>query len=70
MRKYDWSRERVEKAVAEANCWFDCLEKLGVPKIGGNYRTLKGKIAEYGLDASHFDYRLAKTRNGKHLNVS
>jgi hypothetical protein len=66
MRKYDWSRERVEKAVAEANCWFDCLEKLGVPKIGGNYRTLKGKIAEYGLDVSHFDYRLAKTRNGKH----
>ena len=66
MKKYDWSRGRVEKAVAEANCWFDCLDKLAVPKIGGNYRTLKGKVAEYNLDISHFDYRLAKTRNGRH----
>ena len=66
MRKYDWSRERVEKAVASANCWFDCLDKLGIPKVGGNYLTLKGKIKEYELDTSHFDYRSAKGRNGRH----
>lgn len=66
MRKYDWSKERVAQAVAEANCWFDCLDKLQVPKVGGNYLTLKKKIGEYGLDTAHFDYRLAKTRNGKH----
>ena len=66
MRKYDWSEARVEKAVAEANCVFDCLDKLGIPKIGCNYRTLKGKIDEYGLDISHFDYRMAKGRNGRH----
>ena len=64
MRRYDWSKERVEKAVAAANCWFDCLDRLGIPKIGGNYRTLKRKVEEYGFETGHFDYRLAKTRNG------
>ena len=41
MRKYDWNKERLAHAVAEANCWFDCLDKLQVPKVGGNYMTLK-----------------------------
>lgn len=67
MRKYDWSRERVEAAICKSNCWFDCLEHLGVPKVGYNYRTLKGKVKEYGLDVSHFDYHYAKTHNGKHV---
>ena len=66
MKKYDWSRDKVASAVAEANCLFDCLDKLQVSKVGGNYKTLKGKITEYQLDTAHFDYRLAKTRNGKH----
>ena len=64
MHRYDWSKERVEKAVAAANCWFDCLDKLGIPKVGGNYRTLRRKIEEFGFETTHFDYRLAKTRNG------
>ena len=66
MRKYDWSKDRVKKAVAEANCWFDCLDKLGIPKGGCNYRTLKGKVKDYGLDISHFDNQSARGRNGKH----
>ena len=59
MRKYDWSKDRVKKAVVSANCLFDCLDRLGIPKVGGNYLTLKSKIVEYALDTSHFDYRLA-----------
>jgi Zn finger protein HypA/HybF involved in hydrogenase expression len=66
MRKYNWSKEAVEKAVKVSNCWFECLYNLGVPKVGGNYRTLKNVIARYGLDTSHFVYRYAKTHNGKH----
>ncbi len=66
MRKYDWSKDRVKKAVVSANCLFDCLDRLGIPKVGGNYLTLKSKIVEYALDTSHFDYRLAKGRNGRH----
>ena len=37
MRKYDWSKERVTKAVEESNCWFNCLDNLGIPKKGYNY---------------------------------
>lgn len=66
MRIYDWSQNRVSEAVKQSNCWFDCLDKLGVPKIGGNYRTLKNKVKQYKLDVSHFSYRFAKTHNGKH----
>ena len=66
MRKYDWSKDRVRDAVRQSNCWFDCLEKLGIPKGGCNYRTLKNKINQYGIDVSHFSYEYAKTHNGRH----
>ena len=66
MKKYNWEKERVEKAVKKTKCWFDCLEELGIPKAGGNWRTLKKKVKEYNIDVSHFDYIYAKTHNGKH----
>ena len=66
MRKYDWSKEKVEKAVKKTGCWYDCLEELGIPKVGGNWRTLKRKVKEYNIDVSHFDYIHARTHNGKH----
>ena len=47
MRKYDWSKERVTKAVEESNCWFNCLDNLGIPKKGYNYaKTHNGKHYE------------------------
>lgn len=61
MRKYDWSKERVCEAVAKANCWFDCLDLLGIPKRGCNYRTLKNKVLLYEISTDHFDYEYAKT---------
>ena len=66
MRRYDWDEERLKRAVAKANCWFECLDLLGIPKRGGNYRTLKAKVFQYGIDISHFDYGYAKTHNGMH----
>ena len=65
MKIYDWSRERVEKAVRESNCYFNCLENLGIPKRGCNYRTLKNKIKLYGLNIDHFSSKY-RTVNGKH----
>ena len=56
----------MEEAVRVSNCWFDCLPKLGIPNVGGNYRTLKNKVREYNIDISHFSYSFAKTHNGKH----
>jgi hypothetical protein len=70
MRKYDWSKDRVAEAVAEANCWFDCLARFGIPKGGCNYRTLQSKVRQYGIDTSHFNYHYAKTHNGQHYGHS
>ena len=66
MKKYDWSKERVEEAVKKSNCWYDCLKELNIPKVGGNWRTLKNKVNEYNIDVSHFNHVHAKTHNGKH----
>lgn len=54
MKKYDWSKDRVRKAAEKANCWFECLEMLGIPKQGYNYRTLQNKVREYNIDVTHF----------------
>ena len=62
--KYNWDKERLEETVSESNCWFDWLEKLGIPKSGCNYRTLKNKAKKYGIDTSHFNYEYARTHNG------
>ncbi len=62
--KYDWSKERLESTVKLANCWFNWLEILGIPKRGSNWITLKNKAINYGIDTSHFNYVYAKTHNG------
>lgn len=62
--KYNWSKTNLEKTVTEANCWFNWLELLGIPKRGNNYRTLKRYSEKYGLDTSHFDALYGRTHNG------
>ena len=63
--KYDWSKEKLEETVNKANCWFNWLDLLNIPKAGCNYRTLKNKAKEYNIDISHFSYMFGKTHNGK-----
>lgn len=63
--KYDWDKETLEKTVKYANCWFDWLDKLGIPKGGCNYKTLKRKASKYSIDVSHFNNEYARTHNGK-----
>lgn len=63
--KYDWSKENLENTVKQANCWFKWLDILGVARGGYNYRTLKKKAGEYGIDTTHFNYVYAKTNNGR-----
>lgn len=62
--KYDWSKSRLESTVSFANCWFNWLELLNVPKRGSNYKTLKKKAKEYNIDTSHFNYEYSRTHNG------
>lgn len=66
MRKYNWDEILLKESVKKANCWFNWLELLGVPKKGNNYRTLKNKAKLYEIDTSHFNYAYAHTHNGKH----
>lgn len=52
--KYDWSKERVENAVKQADSYSETLEILGIPKQGNNLSTLKRKIQLYNIDVNHF----------------
>lgn len=65
--KYNWNKERLEKTVKLANCWFDWLRVLDIPTRGCNYRTLKSKASQYNIDTSHFDYQFSRTHNGKRV---
>lgn len=62
--KYDWSKEHLEATVKDANCWWDWMRKAGIPAKGCNYRTLKNKAQQYGIDTSHFNYEYARNHNG------
>lgn len=65
--KYNWSKEKLETTVQQANCWYDWLRLLEIPTRGCNYRTLKSKAKLYNLDTSHFNYDYARTHNGNRI---
>ncbi|MDX3064483.1 MULTISPECIES: HNH endonuclease signature motif containing protein [Streptomyces] len=48
---------RLAPAVAAASNWTDLMRRLGLKESGGRHRVLKGKVAELGLDTSHFKQR-------------
>lgn len=62
MKKYDWSKERVEEAIANSLNYCDVLRYLNIPLSGNNSGTLKRKIKEYDLDVSHFTLKGRKGR--------
>lgn len=55
--RYVYERERLANAVAEARNWTDLMRRLGLKTSGGQRCVLQGKVAEYGLDTSHFKKR-------------
>ena len=56
MKLYDWSKEKLEVAVKNNQCYADVLRELGIPVRGRNSDTLKRKIEKYNLDTSHFTF--------------
>ncbi|MFD9539058.1 HNH endonuclease signature motif containing protein [Streptomyces sp. NPDC060022] len=48
---------RLAPAVAAASNWTDLMRRLGLKESGGRHRVLKEKVAELGLDTSHFKQR-------------
>lgn len=57
MKKYDWSKNKLEKAIKNSTCYSDTLRYLNIPICGNNAVTLKKKIKEFGIDISHFTFR-------------
>jgi hypothetical protein len=49
-----YGKEQLASAVAEARNWTDLMRRLGLRASGGQRRVLQEKVAEHGLDTSHF----------------
>ena len=54
MERKEYSIEDVKKAVAENKSVAGVLRQVGLRPVGGNYKTIRRIIEEYGLDTSHF----------------
>jgi Zn finger protein HypA/HybF involved in hydrogenase expression len=48
------TKEEIEIAVSDSLSYAQTLSKLGLKPMGGNYRILKRKIAEYQINTKHF----------------
>lgn len=48
------TKELLQSAVAESLSVAQVITRLGLVPAGGNYKTIHAKIAEFGLDTSHF----------------
>ncbi|MFE9025847.1 HNH endonuclease [Streptomyces iakyrus] len=49
-----YGEERLASAVADARNWADLMRRLGLKASGGQRRVLQRRVAEQGLDTSHF----------------
>ena len=56
MRKY--TKEWLEELCQNRYSYAEVLEKAGRKQGGGSHATLKNKIAEFGIDSSHFTGQL------------
>lgn len=54
MKRHHYSKEEVEKAVAENKSYAGVLRQFGLRPSGANYRTIHDLIDKYSLDTSHF----------------
>ena len=53
MNKRTWTDEQFIEAVRTSLSYAEVLRKIGLKVAGSNYDTVKRKIAELNLDASH-----------------
>lgn len=70
MIKYSYTDEQFITAVETSLSIAEVCRKLNIKAVGGNYATVKNKIAKLNLDTSHFTgkawnqgkrYRLVKS---------
>jgi transposase-like protein len=56
-----YSEEDLRRAVAASYSWAETLRRLGYCPTGGNWKTLKKRVAEFEISTAHFDpYRATR----------
>lgn len=56
-RRFRYTDDQLATAVAGSRNIFSVLTALGLVPRGGNYQTVRKRIVQLGLDASHLDNR-------------
>ncbi len=63
-RRLRYSETDLAEAVAASLSWAETLRRLGYCPTGGNWQTLKRRVAELGISVDHFDpYAASRMRN-------
>lgn len=52
--KYKTTKEQLQDIVGSSLNMSEVCRKLDIVPAGGNYKTLKAKVQEWGIDVSHF----------------
>lgn len=64
-KKIDYSYEKLSKIVSENENLCQVCKAYGIGANSANYKTIKDKIKEYGIDCSHFS-RGSKNKGNKY----
>jgi TPP-dependent indolepyruvate ferredoxin oxidoreductase alpha subunit len=54
MERHKYSVYDLKNAVKNSYSIRKVLQSLGIVPAGGNYQTVKKRIAKYNIDTSHF----------------
>jgi thymidine kinase len=54
MSRTEYTKELLEEACRDSYSYAEVIRKLGKKQGGGTQTLIKNKIAEYGIDISHF----------------
>ncbi len=55
VRRTRYGEAELREAVAASQSWAETLRRLGYCPTGGNWRTLKKRVAAFGISTEHFD---------------
>ena len=59
----------LRRAVAASRSWAETLRRLGYCPTGGNWRTLKKRVADLAISTQHFDPYAAARERGRNRRI-
>ena len=57
-----FTEQQLRDAAATSLCYSEVLRKLGLRAAGGNHRTVKKYVSQWGLSTAHFDPNAVRAR--------